>query len=227
MPASWRNLDIGALKLASVKNIAAGLRRNARAPPPPLTPRPRLITIRTSRDYAEVLGTGQARCRTAEGAAAHNSAVADRGRRGAQLASRTQPPGEGSECFLSGLGGQGCNGGRGLTVAGPRPGTDRSRAPRGYRLGVEWVGGDVRADGQHVVDCTVASAARTRALVPNEAGQPQRLRSSSPGRPDEPAKPAAHSVQMQPRLPGDASWERPRAAYSTTRARTRTRCSVL
>ncbi|GGJ72915.1 hypothetical protein GCM10010121_099370 [Streptomyces brasiliensis] len=31
--ATWRNLAIGALKIADVTNIAAGLRRNARAPP--------------------------------------------------------------------------------------------------------------------------------------------------------------------------------------------------
>ncbi|MEV0743455.1 ISAs1 family transposase [Streptomyces sp. NPDC050549] len=35
--ATWRNLAIGALRAAGVKNIAAGLRRNARAPRRPLT----------------------------------------------------------------------------------------------------------------------------------------------------------------------------------------------
>lgn len=35
--ATWRNLAIGALKLAGVTNIAAGLRRNARDPHRPLT----------------------------------------------------------------------------------------------------------------------------------------------------------------------------------------------
>ncbi|WP_327129798.1 hypothetical protein [Streptomyces sp. NBC_01727] len=35
--ASWRNLAIGALKLAGITNIAAGLRRNARDPHRPLS----------------------------------------------------------------------------------------------------------------------------------------------------------------------------------------------
>ncbi|MGI5133862.1 MULTISPECIES: hypothetical protein [unclassified Streptomyces] len=35
--ATWRNLAIGALKIAGVTNIAAGLRRNARDPRRPLT----------------------------------------------------------------------------------------------------------------------------------------------------------------------------------------------
>lgn len=34
--ATWRNLAIGALRMAGVKNIAAGLRRNARDPLRPL-----------------------------------------------------------------------------------------------------------------------------------------------------------------------------------------------
>lgn len=34
--ATWRNLAIAALRTAGVKNIAAGLRRNARAPRRPL-----------------------------------------------------------------------------------------------------------------------------------------------------------------------------------------------
>lgn len=35
--ATWRNLAIGALRLAGVTNIAAGLRHNARDPHRPLT----------------------------------------------------------------------------------------------------------------------------------------------------------------------------------------------
>jgi hypothetical protein len=35
--AAWRDLAIGALKIAGVTNIAAGLRRNARDPLRPLT----------------------------------------------------------------------------------------------------------------------------------------------------------------------------------------------
>ncbi|MFF0078822.1 hypothetical protein ACFYR1_03705 [Streptomyces canus] len=36
--ATWHNLAIGALRTAGVKNIAAGLRRNARDPRRPLAP---------------------------------------------------------------------------------------------------------------------------------------------------------------------------------------------
>ena len=54
--ATWRNLAIGALRTAGTKNIAAGLRHNARDPRrTPRTPRPRMITNRTSRENAEVL----------------------------------------------------------------------------------------------------------------------------------------------------------------------------
>jgi len=54
--ATWRNLAIGALRTAGVKNIAAGLRPQRPRPlPPPRTPRPRMITNRTSCDYAEAL----------------------------------------------------------------------------------------------------------------------------------------------------------------------------
>ncbi|MGW5650521.1 ISAs1 family transposase [Streptomyces humi] len=53
--ATWRNLAVGALRMAGVKNIAAGLRCNALPPAPPHTPRPRMITNRTPRDYAEAL----------------------------------------------------------------------------------------------------------------------------------------------------------------------------
>ncbi|WP_324604267.1 hypothetical protein [Streptomyces anulatus] len=35
--ATWRNLAIGALRTAGTKNIAAGLRHNARNPHRPLT----------------------------------------------------------------------------------------------------------------------------------------------------------------------------------------------
>jgi len=35
-PSTWRNLAVGALRTAGVKNIAAGLRRNARDPRRPL-----------------------------------------------------------------------------------------------------------------------------------------------------------------------------------------------
>jgi hypothetical protein len=50
--ATWRNLAVGALHEAGVKNIAAGPRRNARDP---RTPRRRMITNRTSCNYAEAL----------------------------------------------------------------------------------------------------------------------------------------------------------------------------
>ncbi|MCX4769567.1 ISAs1 family transposase [Streptomyces sp. NBC_01285] len=54
--ATWRNLAIGALRTAGVKNIAAGLRHNARDPRrPPRAPRPRMSTNPASRNYAEAL----------------------------------------------------------------------------------------------------------------------------------------------------------------------------
>ncbi|WP_406216233.1 hypothetical protein [Streptomyces canus] len=46
--ATWRNLAIGALRTTGVKNIAAGPRR-------PSHSWPRMITNRTSCDYAEAL----------------------------------------------------------------------------------------------------------------------------------------------------------------------------
>ncbi|WP_411089812.1 ISAs1 family transposase [Streptomyces sp. 061-3] len=54
--ATWRNLAIGALKLAGTTNIAAGLRRNARDPQRPLVLLGTcMITNRTSRAYSEAL----------------------------------------------------------------------------------------------------------------------------------------------------------------------------
>jgi hypothetical protein len=54
--ATWRNLDIGALRTAGAKNIAASLRRNARDPHRPLALLGLVvITNRASRDYAEAL----------------------------------------------------------------------------------------------------------------------------------------------------------------------------
>ncbi|MFG2920922.1 transposase family protein [Streptomyces sp. NPDC048305] len=59
--ANGRKIHLLALRTARVKNIAVGFRCNARDPP---TARPRMITNRTSCDYAEAL--------TQESTRAHN-----------------------------------------------------------------------------------------------------------------------------------------------------------
>ncbi|GGZ87460.1 ISAs1 family transposase [Streptomyces echinoruber] len=57
--ATWRNLAIGALRLAGSTNIAASLRRNARdASKAARSPRTHMITKRTAHHFAEALATG-------------------------------------------------------------------------------------------------------------------------------------------------------------------------
>jgi predicted transposase YbfD/YdcC len=51
--ATWRNLAIGVLRTAGVRTSQP---QRPRPSPPPRTPRPRMITNRTSCDYAEALG---------------------------------------------------------------------------------------------------------------------------------------------------------------------------
>ncbi|MEU1194360.1 hypothetical protein [Streptomyces sp. NPDC005859] len=54
--ASWRNLSVGAMRLTGVTNIAAGLRRNALDAQRPLPLGTRVITKRTSCNYAQGFG---------------------------------------------------------------------------------------------------------------------------------------------------------------------------